>query len=96
MGDMIRGLDIEAEHEFCQRYYSMRGNLKMLESKKDMKIRTRKSPDDADAIVVVAELIRLIAKLGSTSRDEKTADQVWRDFQKKNNIYSPKDYLVSA
>jgi hypothetical protein len=34
--------------EFCQRRYEMQGNLRMVESKTDMKARIRRSPDYMD------------------------------------------------
>ena len=56
--------------EFCQRWYDMRGNLRIVESKKIMKGRT-KSPDLADAVVVLAELFR---RKGMIQGDQKVAE----------------------
>jgi hypothetical protein len=93
---LIRGLDKEAAKEFCQRLWDYRGNLKMLEPKKDMKARTRRSPDLADATVVVTEMFRQRMHLGATGQLTVQTDKAWRDYQKKNNISSEQDYLVEA
>lgn len=59
-GDQIRGLDAVALKEFCIREYEVVGDGKyQLESKTDMKKRTNGvSPDEADACVVLTEVVR--------------------------------------
>lgn len=81
---IIRGLDTETAIEFCQRIYSMRGNLKMVESKSDMKKRTRKSPDLADATVVLLDMFRRTQNLGGSGAigSEQTDDR-WEKFRKE-------------
>lgn len=55
----VRGLDSPTLLEFCQRRYEDRGNgTIMLESKRDMKARTGRSPDLADNAVIAEELFR--------------------------------------
>lgn len=80
----LRGLDNETALQFCQRIYEMRGNLKMLESKKMMKLRTRKSPDEADATVVVTEMFRRTQNLGGSGETGGTqTDDAWAKFRRE-------------
>lgn len=94
--DLIRGLDTATALEFCQRIYQTRGNLKMLETKTEMKKRTRKSPDDADATVVVVEMFRQTQHLGSTGEIHTQTDDAWRAFQKKHSTFDPNEYLIEV
>lgn len=95
---LIRGLDKEAEIEFCRRIYKMRGNLKMLESKADMKERTRKSPDLADATVVLTEMFRQTQRLGSHGVRETQTDDAWEKFRKEQSriLDGENAYLVEV
>lgn len=90
----IRGLDNETALQFCQRIYVMRGNLKMLESKADMKLRTRKSPDEADATVVVTRMFRLTKNLGGSTGTVAREDDAWSKFVRANRV--EQDYLVEV
>lgn len=92
----IRGLDLNTAVEFCQRLYVMVGNLKKVESKKEMKLRTKKSPDDADAVVVVTELFRQKEHLSIGGDSPHSVDNSWANFLKKNDTYDPEAYLVQA
>jgi hypothetical protein len=76
----IRGLDIDTAQEFCKRYYDMRGNLMRLESKSEMKARTGRSPDDADAVVVLAALFRKRSNDLSKTSGEYARSKRWKDF----------------
>lgn len=94
---LIRGLDNATAIEFCQRIYVMRGNLKMLESKTDMKTRTRKSPDLADSTVVTVEMFRQVKHLGSTGEaGHSQTDDAWEKFRKENSLEDENAYLVEA
>ncbi len=93
----VRGLDQETAIEFCQRRYEMRGNLRMVEPKTEMKKRTKRSPDLADAAVVLAELFR---QRGGLSAPQTTgaqrAQEQWQDLAKKFDLAAnEKAYLVS-
>lgn len=90
----IRGLDNETALQFCQRIYVMRGNLKMLESKADMKLRTRKSPDEADATVVVTRMFRLTKNLGGSRGTVAKEDDAWTRFVRANRV--EQDYLAEV
>lgn len=78
----IRGLDDDTAKGFCQRRYVMRGNLKMLESKSDMKARTKKSPDKEDATVVITRMFDLTQNLGSGEAVQAHADDRWAKFHR--------------
>lgn len=93
---MIRGLDNETAIEFCQRIYQMRGNLKMLESKTEMKKRTKKSPDLADCTVVLTELFRQTQHLGSTGEAHTQTDDMWQKYVQANSTYDESSYLVDV
>jgi hypothetical protein len=80
---LIRGLDNETAFEFCRRIYENRGNLKMLETKAKMKLRTRRSPDLADATVVLVELFRQTQNLGSTGEKVTQTDDAWAKFRRE-------------
>lgn len=78
----VRNLDDETAIEFCKRYYEMVGNLMKLESKAQMKLRTGRSPDYADATVVLADLFR--KRTGFiTSGTPRHTDEQWKAIAKK-------------
>lgn len=82
----IRNLDNETAQEFCKRFYDMRGNLMRVETKSEMKARTGKSPDDADAVVVLTAMFK--KRSPQLSRTGSTLDRTknWREFVMKRNI----------
>jgi len=82
----IRDLDIDTAQEFCKRYYDMRGNLMRLESKSEMKSRTGKSPDDADAVCVLAAMFRKRSNELSNTGGEFARSKRWHDFIMKRNV----------
>lgn len=95
----IRGLDDDTAKGFCQRRYVMRGTLKMLESKSDMKERTKKSPDKEDATVVVTELFRQTQHLGGIGEGGKTeTDDAWTKFHREQMalLDIEHEYLVES
>lgn len=91
----IRGLDNDTAIEFCQRLYVMKGNMKQIETKAEMKKRTKKSPDLADAAVVVTELFRQKEHLSIGGDNPHSQDKSWEEFLKKNDTYDPEAYLVA-
>lgn len=95
MNNQIRGLDAETATEFCKRQYSMRGMLMMAETKKDMKARTGRSPDLADAVAIAIELFRVrLGLMTASGVVGKRAENDFLKFAKKNDIES--DYLTFA
>jgi hypothetical protein len=88
LNGQIRGLDDEAATEFCRRWWDMRGNLVVLETKARMKDRTRRSPDEADAVVVLAQVAAARCGLNprQISYDEDRPETPWKRFLQKRNV----------
>lgn len=79
--DQIRGLPEEVMNELCMRQWSRVANDKIeAESKSEMKIRTRKSPDLADWAVIILEGARRqgfqISKLGNDAIRGRSMDDI--------------------
>jgi hypothetical protein len=85
--NQIRGLDVETAKEFCQRNvdYERYAPRSIVESKGDMKGLRGKSPDFADALVVMTELCLVRGWLPSsgTTVTGKQRQENWLDFAKK-------------
>lgn len=80
----LRGLDDEAAVEFCKRFYELRGNMILAESKTLMKKRTGKSPDFADAdVVAVAVVQENDGNFGRTLRN-RDHDKAWSKIARKH------------
>jgi hypothetical protein len=92
----IRGLDQETALEFCQRLYDNRGNMKIVETKAEMKKRTKRSPDLADAAVVVIEMFRQKESLTLAGGKTQSIDDSWRKFVRKNSTFDTEAYLTEA
>jgi hypothetical protein len=90
----IRGLDTETASEFCRRWWEMRGNYIMVEPKAKMKERTRKSPDLADAAVVLSELFRDRMNILRRSGISAPQDSRWRTFVQARQLDS--EYAEAA
>jgi hypothetical protein len=90
LNEQIRGLDEDSAVEFCRRWWSMRGQYIVLETKAKMKDRTRKSPDLADADVVTAQTCAARCGLSPKSQSftEERPDSPWKRFLKKRNLLS--------
>ena len=72
--ERIGGMDIETLQEFCARMFDDTKRKISVETKTVMKQRTGKSPDLADAAVVLLDLVRKTAVLEPKSTK---ADRVW-------------------
>lgn len=94
--DHVRELDNDTCIEFCQRLYYMRGNMKQVETKTEMKLRTKKSPDLSDNAVVGWELFRQKENLTGTGEVTANTDDSWKKFVKKNDTFDERAYLVEA
>lgn len=86
--EQIRGLDDDTSHEFCRRWYEMKGSYISLETKAKMKERTRKSPDLADNAVIGARCAveRAGLKLAKIEYEPAYADSTWKKFQRKRTL----------
>jgi hypothetical protein len=72
--ERVGGMDIETLQEFCARMFDDSKRKISVESKTVMKQRTGKSPDLADAAVVLLDLVR---KTASFEPRATKADKVW-------------------
>ena len=88
LNEQIKGLDFETATEFCRRWWSMRGPYICLETKAKMHERTRKSPDNADCSVVMAQVCA--ARCGLSPREyaynEERIDSPWKRFIQKRQL----------
>lgn len=64
----IRGLDPDTISELCSRTYKEIGQVVQVESKRDMKLRIRKSPDLGDSWAIALEIARQRHGLSSTEK----------------------------
>lgn len=94
--DHIRELDNDTCIEFCQRLYNMRGNMRQVETKAEMKLRTKKSPDLADNAVVGWELFRRKESLTASGDVTPNSDDSWQKFLKRNNAFDERAYLIES
>ncbi len=90
----VRGLDDETAVEFCKRFYEMVGNLIKVESKEQMKMRTGRSPDLADATVVMSEVVRLRIRQFSAVRAGRAKTKTnWKEavlkHRRARSSYAP-------
>lgn len=80
--ERIGGLDIPTLQEFCARMFDDSKRKISVETKGIMKQRTGKSPDLADAAVVLLDLAR---KTSSLEPGSKKLDEVWERLVKQSD-----------
>lgn len=73
----IGGLDADAILELCQRKYKEKRGIFELETKEEMKQRTRKSPDHADATAVMVALCRSLGGAAGGAAGTAETDRDW-------------------
>lgn len=98
MNGQIRDLDHETATEFCQRKVKMRGPLIQVEPKTEMKERTKKSPDLADATVCLSELfLNKLHTFKSDPKDTFSPDVRWKEFAAKLDVSNEEEaYSVTT
>jgi hypothetical protein len=89
INEQLRGMHHEAVIEFCSRMFDDEKRMTIIERKVDMKARTGKSPDFADAITLVVEMARRLGgyatatplKNGLSSWDQlvRDCDSIYHD-----------------
>ncbi len=86
--EQIKGLDDDTKAEFCRRWWAMKGPYISLETKAKMKERTRKSPDDADAVTVLCQVASARDHLvpSAVAYTEDRPDSPWKRFMKKRSM----------
>lgn len=89
----LKGIPPAMAHEMTTRKYGTTGAEKRIyaESKVDMKLRTKKSPDIADAAFILLTLCRERLGFGAyytpqQQRDNKTRPGMWRNIRKRFSV----------
>lgn len=93
LNGQVRELDLDTAGEFCQRKFGMKGNFMSVETKTDMKVRTRKSPDLMDDALIGAELFRRRGLLGASMPQAIVQKKNWIEQINKHDVSS--DYSVA-
>lgn len=85
--DQIRGLPEDVMNELCMRNWEEKNGKKCVESKEEMKLRTRKSPDLGDWAAIILEGARRlgfqISKLGNELQTEDESLNWLDEWQKR-------------
>jgi hypothetical protein len=89
MSESIRGLDDQTARELCGRIYSLKNEKTLLESKRDLKKRTKgNSPDRADALALLCQVfISQNGILGASNKDGTNGGD-WDLLVEQNELYS--------
>jgi len=89
MSGRMRGLDDQTARELCARIYSLKNERTLLESKKDLKKRTKGgSPDRADALALLTELFVLQNGFGDATGSQSSNSEDWDEFVLDNELES--------
>ena len=89
MAGRLRGLDDLTARELCARIYTLRNEKTLLESKKDLKKRTKGgSPDRADALSLLVDLFVNNNGLGNAVGYGGEDDPDWENFVLDNEFES--------
>jgi hypothetical protein len=92
MAGRLRGLDDQTARELCARIYSLKNERTLLESKKDLKKRTKgNSPDRADALALLCEIFVTQNGLGNATGSSGMTDDDWDDFILDNELEASYD-----
>jgi hypothetical protein len=87
MGGRLRGLDDQTARELCARIYTLKNEKTLLESKKELKKRTKgNSPDRADALALLVELFVNQNGIGNASGSLFQNSQDWDDYVLDNSF----------
>jgi hypothetical protein len=88
MAGRLRGLDDITARELCARIYTLKSERMLIESKKDLKKRTKgASPDRADALALLCEIFMENNGMGNALANEGT-DEDFENFFMDNMIES--------
>jgi len=89
MAGRMRGLDDQTSRELCARIYSLKNEKMLLESKKDLKKRTKgSSPDRADALALLVEVMVANYGLSISVGEWGENDEDWEKFVLDNSLES--------
>lgn len=89
MSGRLRGLDDQTARELCARIYSLKNEKMLLESKRELKRRTKGcSPDRADALALLVDLFVNNNGLDSATGSSLENNEDWENFFLDNEISS--------
>jgi len=89
MAGRMRGLDDQTARELCARIYSLKNEKMLIESKRELKKRTKGgSPDRADALSLLVDLFIHQSGLGAALGDDPADDEDWENFVLENQLES--------
>jgi hypothetical protein len=89
MAGRMRGMDDQTARELCARIYTLRNERTLLESKKDLKKRTKgNSPDRADALALLTELFVSQNGIGDASASQEQNSEAWEQYALDHEIES--------
>ena len=81
MAGRLRGLDDQTARELCARIYSLKNEKMSLESKRDLKRRTKgSSPDRADALSLLVDIFVAQNGLGNAVGSMAEDDEEWDKY----------------
>jgi len=89
MAQSIRGLDDQTSRELCARIYSLKNERTIIESKKDLKKRTKgNSPDRADALALLCEVFASQYGMMAVTGRNGVDNSDWDDYVLDNSFES--------
>jgi len=89
MAGRLRGLDDQTARELCARIYSLKNEKTLLESKKELKKRTKgNSPDRADALSLLVELFINQNGMGDATASQSQNSEDWDEYVLDNTFES--------
>lgn len=86
LSEQLKGLRDPEIIQFCSREYTIKARKYVLDTKDDCKKKIGRSPDDADAVVILVELARTLGATAGFS--PKTEVQTNTQLEKWNDVYS--------
>lgn len=97
MGNGLRGLTKESEDQFCKRLTFFKNRKYIVETKREMKKRIQRSPDNADADAILVEHCRQKGAVASVGQAVEKVSQDWsREVKKTNNDFDSNNYLEGS
>ena len=89
MSGRMRGMDDQTARELCARIYTLKNERTLLESKKDLKKRTKgNSPDRADALALLTELFVSQNGIGDATASQSQSMDEWEIYALDHELES--------
>lgn len=87
INEQLRGMDVETAVEFCSRMFDDEKRLTIIEKKADMKARTGKSPDLADAAALIVEMARHIGGYATAGKKTRHGTGWFKMVKEYDSLY---------